>query len=251
MTLGNLTQGTPQRPRLPRTEKVSQSVAREIVRTIVEQRLEPGSVLPAEAEMVHEFGVGRASLREALRLLEVQGLVAMKPGPGGGPVVGAADATHFGRMATLFFQLAGATFADLLEARAALEPMMVRQLTEAQDPELMERLEELLVADHEDQRTYVAQAVGFHDLIASSTKNPVLNLVSAAIIHCYAARVPGASFPAGRRHEVVNEHLAILRAVVERRPAEAEALMRQHMASTRADVEARYPGLLDELVGWD
>ncbi|GAB3079914.1 FadR/GntR family transcriptional regulator [Intrasporangium mesophilum] len=249
--VGDLTQAGTARPRLRRTEKVSQSVAREIVRTIVEERLEPGSVLPAEAEMVHEFGVGRASLREALRLLEVQGLVAMKPGPGGGPVVGAADATHFGRMATLFFQLAGATFADLLEARIALEPMMVHQLTEAQDPDLIGVLEGLLGADLEDERSYVERAVGFHDLIASSTKNPVLNLVSSAIIHCYAARVPGASFPAGRRHEVVNEHLAILRAVVGRRPDEAEALMRQHMESTRADVLARYPGLLDELVGWD
>jgi DNA-binding FadR family transcriptional regulator len=194
--------------------------------------------------------VGRASLREALQLLEVHGLVAMKPGPGGGPVVGAADSTHFGRMATLFFQLAGASFADLLEARSVLEPMMVRSLALDQDPELIERLKDLLAADLEEERTYVEQAVGFHDLIASSTRNPVLNLVSSAIIHCYAERVPGTTFPPERRREVVEEHLAVLRAVVRRRPAQAEALMRRHMASTRADVEARYPGLLDELVGW-
>jgi GntR family transcriptional repressor for pyruvate dehydrogenase complex len=242
--------GTPHRPRLARTEKVSQTVAREIVRTIVDERLQPGAVLPAEAEMVSEYGVGRASLREALRLLEVQGLVAMKPGPGGGPIVGSADSAHFGRMATLFFQLSGASFSDLLEARAALEPMMVRSLAEEQDPVLIAQLKVVAAADLEDERTYVRQAVGFHQLIASSTRNPVLNLLSSAIIDVYAARVPGTTFPIERRQEVCDEHLAVLRAVVRRRPAQAEALMRQHFETTRADVEARYPGLLDELVGW-
>jgi DNA-binding FadR family transcriptional regulator len=128
--------------------------------------------------------------------------------------------------------------------------MMVRSLAAEGDPLLMERLKQLLVADLEDERTYVRRAVGFHNLIASSTRNPVLNLLSSAIIDAYAARVPGTTFPAERRQAVVEEHLAVLHAVVRGRPARAEALMRKHLENTRADVEARHPGLLDELVGW-
>ena len=68
-----------------RTVKASERVAQEIVRDIVRRGLETGDRLPLEAAMVEEYGVSRTSLREALRLLEVQGLISLKPGPGGGP----------------------------------------------------------------------------------------------------------------------------------------------------------------------
>lgn len=236
--------------RLPRVEKVSQHVAREIVATIVNGRLAPGAVLPSEAEMIDALGVGRASLREALRLLEVQGLVAMRPGPGGGPVVGAADHAHFGRMATLFFQVAGATFADILAARTTLEPMMVRSIAEEQPPAALERFQQMLELDLAEEEGYAALATEFHSVVAGCTRNPVLNLVSSAVSHVYAERVPGRSFPLDRRHEVVAEHLEVIRAVVDSRADDAEWAMRRHMASMSADVSARFPGLLDELVDW-
>ena len=61
------------------------------------QGLGSGDRLPLEAAMVEQYGVSRASLREALRLLEVQGLIRLKPGPGGGPVVGAVEAANLAR----------------------------------------------------------------------------------------------------------------------------------------------------------
>jgi GntR family transcriptional repressor for pyruvate dehydrogenase complex len=72
--------------RMPhRSRKLAEIVAHELVAEIAKQGLTPGRVLPPEADMVRSFGVGRATIREALRLLEVQGLIAMRPGPGGGP----------------------------------------------------------------------------------------------------------------------------------------------------------------------
>ena len=68
-----------------RADKVSEVVARAIVHDIVSRGLEPGATLPSEAVMLARFQVGRASLREALRILEVHGLITIKPGPGGGP----------------------------------------------------------------------------------------------------------------------------------------------------------------------
>ena len=52
------------------------------MRRIRAEKLQPGSLLPSEAVMLKEYGVGRASLREALRVLEVNGLITVKPGPG-------------------------------------------------------------------------------------------------------------------------------------------------------------------------
>ena len=64
--------------------------------------------------MIEEYGVGRAFVREALRILEVQGLISIKAGPGGGPVVAEVSTRDFGRMSTLYFQVGGMTFRELI-----------------------------------------------------------------------------------------------------------------------------------------
>ena len=67
-----------------RNEKIAESVARQILRDIQLQGLAPGSMLPPESAMLERFDIGRGSLREALRILEVNGLITIKTGPGGG-----------------------------------------------------------------------------------------------------------------------------------------------------------------------
>src|SRR6478736_4725215 len=67
----------------PRAEKVSEVVARSIVQDIASRELQPGTMLPPESVMLERYRVGRASLREGLRILEIQGLITIKPGPGG------------------------------------------------------------------------------------------------------------------------------------------------------------------------
>ena len=62
-------------------------IADAIAEFIFARRLAPGTVLATEAQMIAEFGVGRATLREALRLLEAEGLVLVRAGPNGGAIV--------------------------------------------------------------------------------------------------------------------------------------------------------------------
>ena len=77
-----------------RVLKTSELIAREIILDITGRGLKEGDALPSEAQMLRHYEVGRASLREALRLLEVQGLVRIRTGARGGPVVGAATAEN-------------------------------------------------------------------------------------------------------------------------------------------------------------
>src|SRR4029077_8746492 len=93
-----------------RSPKTSERVALEIVHDIVAQGVRAGDRLPLEAEMVEQYQVSRASLREALRLLEVQGLIRLKAGPGGGTVVGSVEAANLARTATLYFHLGASTY---------------------------------------------------------------------------------------------------------------------------------------------
>ena len=76
--------------------------------------------------MVEQYGVSRTSLREALRLLEVQGLISLKPGPGGGPVVGTVEPAHLARTAALYFHLGGATYADVMRTQVLMESTCAR-----------------------------------------------------------------------------------------------------------------------------
>ena len=94
--------------RIRRVLKTSELIARDIILDISEGGLKAGDPLPPEATMLKQYEVGRASMREALRMLEVQGLVHIRAGARGGPVVGAATAENLARMLTLYFGLAGA-----------------------------------------------------------------------------------------------------------------------------------------------
>jgi DNA-binding FadR family transcriptional regulator len=105
-----------------RKMKLSEAIAAQILDDIARRGMTEGQPLMSEAAMLETYGGGRASVREALRILETNGLVNIKAGPRGGAVVGRVDPVQFGRSATRYFQLGGATVRELIEARLILEP---------------------------------------------------------------------------------------------------------------------------------
>src|SRR5260370_35137725 len=74
-----------------RRERVSESVGTQIREAIFSGKLEPGHKLPPEREMAEQFETRRVALREALRSLEQEGMIEIKPGSGGGAVAAASD----------------------------------------------------------------------------------------------------------------------------------------------------------------
>src|SRR5262245_31222726 len=87
-----------------RNVKTSERVARELATYIIDARLPEGAVLPVEREMLETLSISRATLREALRLLESWGLVEVRPGPKGGPVVRKPRVGELSRALTLLLQ---------------------------------------------------------------------------------------------------------------------------------------------------
>ncbi|HEV7679609.1 MAG TPA: FCD domain-containing protein [Candidatus Dormibacteraeota bacterium] len=237
-----------------RGDKVSEVVARDIVHRIVHQGLQPGTSLPAESAMLRDYDVGRASLREALRLLEVHGLLSIRPGPRGGPVVDALSSADFGRMATLYFQTIGATFRELVEARLVMEPVMARLAAERRDPEMLRALAESIAESDTlgegDDVDYARVSTDFHGLIAGMSSNRVLDLFGRAIKDVYTDRVTGTLYPPSARQRVHDAHVAIAQAIRRGEATRAERLMREHMVEFVEYVEKRHPGLMDEVVDW-
>jgi DNA-binding FadR family transcriptional regulator len=237
-----------------RTEKVSEVVARQIVKDIVTSGLKPGSMLPPETQMLQRFKVGRASLREALRILEVHGLITIKSGPGGGPIVAEPNPADFGRMAALYFEMSGATFRELVEARLILEPVMARQAALRNDPELVESLRAMVEdadrTDLQNSASYGRVSSDFHSAITGASGNRILDLFGRAIKEVFMERINGMVFPAKDRERIRDEHEAVVDQIAKGNADKAESLMHAHMEEFADRVAKRYPGMLDEVVDW-
>jgi DNA-binding FadR family transcriptional regulator len=243
--------GTPARG--PRVDKVSDTIARRILEDVVARDLGPGAMLPSEASMAEQFGVGRPSLREALRVLEVLGLIRVRPGPGGGPAVADVDASDFGRTATFYLHAKRARFLDLLSARVHLEPLMARLAAERGDPaanaELAANIEASRATLAEPGLRWSSLMNDFHGLVSGMSGNPVLDLVVTAMNDIHSDRVRP-MYPLGSRDGVFEEHRAIAEAIVSGEADLAERLTREHWEHLSERFHAREPGLMGDLIDW-
>ncbi len=225
----------------------------EIVNQIADSNLPPGTVLESETEMMEKFGVSRASLRESLRILEMLGLLWMKPGPGGGPVVDTVDGRDFGATTSLYYQLAGATYLEIVEARVLLEPSAARLAAERRTEAHVEALEEFSLqaraADLTVDPQFRRAGQDFHGLLAEMTGNRVLSLLVRSCTEVFGGHVEYL-YPIASRPEVLNVHDAISAAVVGQQSELAAALMKAHMEEYLRYGRELFATKMDDVVQW-
>jgi GntR family transcriptional regulator, transcriptional repressor for pyruvate dehydrogenase complex len=241
--------------RARRPEKLAETVARRIVHDISELGLEAGAVLPSEKQMAAQYEVARGTLREALRILELHGLIKMKLGPGGGPVVSDTRADELGRMLTLFLHGAGATMSDLMDARIVIEPMAARAAAMGANREQAQRLQDAVTTAQttvKDGEGWLPVSTEFHDTVANLSGNPVLDLLARSLKDIYYARLPAvrADRPKSWRQRVQREHLAIAQAITDGDADAAEQLMRDHIVAFKRRLARQAPDMLNSKVEW-
>jgi DNA-binding FadR family transcriptional regulator len=234
--------------------KASEVLATELLTNIVTGGLQPGDRLPQETEMIEHYGVGRSTVREAIRILEVNGLVDVRSGPGGGPTVRGARPVDFGRMTALFLQADRVTLAEVLEARKMLEPVIVREATLRRDPsflrrvaDLRERSQEVDVSRNED---YARITREFHELIASASCNRVLGLFGFGLMSMFIAQLDRAYYPRTQRKDTILEHNTILTAILKGEAARAAQLMSEHMEHFIESIATRQPDAYHDIIRW-
>jgi GntR family transcriptional regulator, transcriptional repressor for pyruvate dehydrogenase complex len=235
--------------------KTSESVARDIVDYIVAAGLSEGDVLPSEAKMVEQYGVSRESLREGLRLLEAQGLITIRRGPGGGPVVGTVDPANVGRVSTLFYHLVGATYRELVDAWAIAEGYLAERAGRNPDRGLVRATLEPFLVDEDTNDVsvegFVDHHVHFHTLLGTLAGNRVMQLSLMAIGQIVTHHVVFTFDPRGVGELIHDDHREIAAAVIAARPIKARDLMRDHIASVAAAYEKFAGGAaLDQLIEW-
>ncbi|QEC46424.1 FadR family transcriptional regulator [Baekduia soli] len=239
-------------PDAGRRSKLSARVASQLVGYIVSNGIAPGSALPPERQMVAQLGVSRGTLREALRMLEVHGLISLKPGPAGGPIVQRMAGRQLGLASTLHFHVAGATFREIWEARVIMEAVMARLAAERNADEASQRLLAAVAraqeVDGSADETWVAAVSDFHTTISALSGNRVLDLWAVSFAEIWKIHTRGLTFPGEGRRRVSDAHHEIVRAVRDGDGELAYRLMEQHNREMLAYVDERFPGLLDAVV---
>jgi DNA-binding FadR family transcriptional regulator len=197
--------------------KAASVVAQNLAREIHRRGLQAGDKLLSEQKMVERYGVARGSLREALRYLELQGVLRIKSGPGGGPVIQTPDGRHFASTLALMLQFVGARFRAIIETRWVVEPGIAALAAEhasAADLEALRGCLEALRAGVADGARFAEENRRFHDLLAFASGNPVFRFLLPALHRLSDGA--GIEYSASERRRVVRA-LAVILAAVEAR----------------------------------
>lgn len=166
---------------LAKIPKTGEIIARELRKRIVKGDLTEGAALPCEADLMVQLSVSRASLREALRILESEGLISVLRGSRGGPIVHLPEPKMAAHYFGLVLQCSGATLEDCHMARMLIEPPAVRLLVDNSKREVPSALLEALqvaraTVDAKDSEAYGQALARFHDTIIELTHNKTLTL---------------------------------------------------------------------------
>ena len=167
-----------------RAIKGAERLARDIVRRIYERNMQPGDKFLSEAEALNVFGVSRATLREALRYLQIQGVLRIRTGPGGGHFVGQPRADSLASTMALLLQFSGTPLRSIIDARRVLERALAREAAAHATPQDIARLDAELAGmaasvDHDEP--FMTHYFAFLRAMVDAARNELFSLLLPAL----------------------------------------------------------------------
>jgi DNA-binding FadR family transcriptional regulator len=228
-------------------------VAQRIVQEIARNRYPPGAQMPSETDMLAQYEVGRETLRQALRFLEINGVIEMKIGPGGGPVVKQPDATALAGTMTLFLQLYGTNFDAIVQVRELLEPSVAAlAASRATDEEIAGLRASLgaMEAGIDDEADFLTANDDFHRRVAFASGNTVFALLLASLHWITDGKPVGVDYPAEHRRSILQAHHSIFAAIASRNPGAASEAVQAHNERYKRYLRRYYPNVLTTRLQW-
>ena len=244
-------------PAVMRRRKRPDTVADQIRERIVENGLAPGDRLPHEWILPETWHVSRGTLREALKVLESQGLTISKTGPGGGVFVASVEAAHAIRLLDNLFLHRPPSIADIYAVRKELEPVMAGSLAGKLTPEAFALLQAKIrlyedepATAEEEYRQRMAE-LDFHDELARLCENRLLGFICRFLVSLLrdmaVCREIYKQHNPVLRESGLHYQVALLRAIKSGDAARAATIMRDHMIAAeaymleRAEIRRRPP----------
>ncbi|MDI3256416.1 MAG: FadR/GntR family transcriptional regulator [Kyrpidia sp.] len=198
---------------------------------LVNEQLSVGQRIPSEIRLAETLGVSRSSLREALRILDVLGIIEAKTGEG--TVIRKADPENLKNLMTLVAVSGGIDTVDLYEARCAIEvqaAMLAALRHSDEDVRAMERalkdMDECRSADASAQSDYL-----FHRAIVRASQNDVLKMMMSFISDLLDEQIRDTRSRLGLEilDRFQKQHWAIFEGIVSRNPEGAGKAVRDHL----------------------
>jgi GntR family transcriptional regulator, transcriptional repressor for pyruvate dehydrogenase complex len=233
-------------PRI-RQPRVAEIVASRLRDDILSGRLKEGDILPPQESLFQEFGVSPPALREAIHLLETDGLISVRRGNVGGAVVHLPSAERTAHMISMVLQSRSATPADVSGALMHLEPICAGMCAAREDrlTEVVPYLEaeiDIQTAQFDDIARYVPNARRFHEAVVSRCGNePMILLIGSLelIWSAHEAAVWSDDDMARKTMQAaLRDHQRLLDAVRDGDSARAVRVAQSHLAAARRNTLA-------------
>ena len=225
-----------------KSSNVYEKVIDELKKGIMHGDLKPGDKLPAERELASMLGVSRTSLREALKLLEVSGVVAIKHGQG--VFIANNNSDEYMKKFISHIFVDEKKIEELFQIRKILETEAAvwacQNGTDEQLKKIHDLVQETIYALENNTRgdiiaILVKQDGKFHYLLAEATNNSVLGYIMDGLLDLLAdSRVRAIS--KNRQHKSLQEHMKITDALLERDGEKARKAMLEHLESVEKDL---------------
>jgi DNA-binding FadR family transcriptional regulator len=232
-------------------ERAAVRIARKLVNEIRQQRLRPGTQLSSEHRMVKKYGVSRATIREALRFLELQGALRIKAGPGGGPVVSVPGAGHLASVLSLHLQFTDATFSSVIDARRSIYPQLAFEAAVHASREDISLLQESIARMHtclRDSEVFREEARRFMTLVATASCNRVLAILVDALHRM--SEGAGADWDEKQRRSALRSYETFIQKIESGEQEEARSVMEKSLAAAARYWERTAPDELKQPVAW-
>ena len=231
----------------PRQRKLAAILASELAEDIFARGLGPGDALPNESEMLERLDVSRGTLREALRVLETQGLISMRTGRGGGPVVAQPNARALAETLMVNFRALRVSFEEILFTRDTIEPALARQAALNRSNDDIDKLKASLSMMTEtawDDPAMLQRNREFHTAVALASHNRPLAIMWSAISTVADGQGLGAKYDEKLWAAGNAAHAKIVGAIEAGDPEAAEKAMSAHVDAYHYEMADAYPILL-------
>jgi GntR family transcriptional repressor for pyruvate dehydrogenase complex len=222
--------------------KASDVLANHLREQILNGQLAEGSALPVERELAATVGLSRGTVRDALRVLEIEGLITTRPGRAGGSFVRRPDATTLQRSLNALVSGRGVRFRSLLETRDALEPAAAELAAAHRTEEDLARLEELseqLRDSIPDIPRFLALNVDWHVAIVTASHNEIMQIILDSLSRAILSATDISEFnTAQTMTDTLTAHDRILSAIRKQDPQKALSAMSKHVHGYRVLIES-------------
>jgi len=221
-----------------KARRLSDEIVRQIKDALFSGKLRAGDRLPTERELAQRFETSRASVREALRTLEPEGLIRVKKGVVGGIFIADGDHGPVARSFETLLHLRKVSIQQIAEVRLMFEPQAARlaaQRADAEDLREMELVIKQMTAALENKRLPRIFDLKFHLLVAQAARNPILEVLAQSMLGVASRTISDLKPSRDTVRHVVRCHREVFNAISRRDPDAAYRAMLEHIV----DVQAR------------